>query len=229
MTPYYEDQKSGITVYCGRCEDIIPKLGIKFDLVLTDPPFAQETHSGARTGSPDNVLVDFESITQEQLIEYMDLTRSVCDRWQVAFIDWRHMLALEQQTKIDLELVRFGVWVKEGAIPQYSGDRPATGWEAIAFLHPNGKKVWNGGGRQGVFTCRIERQERMHPTQKPISLVSELVQLFSNDGDIILDPFAGSGTTARAAKNLRRKCVCIEQNEEHCKGIVARLRQEVLL
>ncbi len=227
MKPYYEDTRAGIVIYCGDCREILPTLP-KMDLVLTDPPFAQETHMGARTGGGDCVLVDFASITAQELIDYLLLIRAKCEKWHVFFADWRHMLPLEQQRDIDLELVRFGVWVKPNGMPQYSGDRPATGWEAIAFMHPHGQKIWNGGGRTSVFSCNFEQKDRQHPTQKPMHLVGQLIGLFSNYGDLILDPFMGSGTTLRAAKDLGRRAIGIEIEEKYCQIAAKRLEQECL-
>lgn len=225
MTPYYEE--NGIAVYHGNCRDVMPLLP-KVDLVLTDPPFAEATHRGARTGAADQMLIDFESITAEELREYLRLTRTLCDKWQIAFIDWRHMLTLEERQIGDLELIRFGVWTKPNGMPQYSGDRPATGWEAIAFLHPAGAKRWNGGGRTSVFECNFEQKDRCHPTQKPIGLVKQLLALFSDESQTVLDPFMGSGTTLRAAKDLGRRAIGIEIEERYCEIAANRLRQEVL-
>lgn len=227
IKPYYS--QDGITIYHGDCREILPHLP-KVDLVLTDPPFSQETHSGARTGGMESIrdLVDFGSITPEQLLEYVSLTRKLCDKWQVLFCDWRHMLPLEQQNGLDLELIRFGIWAKPAAMPQMSGDRPATGWEAIAFLHPKGKKIWNGHGRSSVFACNPERLNRVHPTQKPTRLIGELTTLFSNEGETILDPFMGSGVTLFAARNNNRKAIGIEIEEKYVEIAIKRLSQGVL-
>ena len=65
-------------------------------------------------------------------------------------------------------------------------------------------------------------------TQKPLKLIKELAELFSNHGSTILDPFMGSGTTLRAAKDLGRKCIGIEISREYCDIAVNRLRQEVI-
>ena len=73
----------------------------------------------------------------------------------------------------------------------------------------------------------IER-DRQHPTQKPLSLISQLCLISSRQGDTILDPFMGSGTTLRAAKNLNRKAVGIEINERYCEIAASRMSQEVL-
>jgi site-specific DNA-methyltransferase (adenine-specific) len=57
--------------------------------------------------------------------------------------EWRHASKFEEA---GLPLVRLGVWIKPNGAPQFTGDRPGTGWEAVAILHRSGKKKWNGGG-----------------------------------------------------------------------------------
>ncbi len=66
----------------------------------------------------------------------------------------------------------------------------------------------------------------LHPTEKPVQLISTILQ--ANVGGTILDPFAGSGTTGRAAKDLGRKCVLIEREEKYCEIAARRMAQEVL-
>ena len=68
-----------------------------------------------------------------------------------------------------------------------------------------------------------------HPTPKPLPLMRQLVMLFTNKGDLVLDPFGGSGTTARACKDLGRRCLMIEADPAHCATAARRLAQEVLL
>ena len=77
-----------------------------------------------------------------------------------------------------------------------------------------------------IWSIPIERK-RMHPTQKPLTLIHQIVDVSTNQGDTILDPFAGSCTTGRAAKDLGRKCVCIEREERYCEIGAERMRQEV--
>jgi site-specific DNA-methyltransferase (adenine-specific) len=123
--------------------------------------------------------------------------------------------------------VRFGVWIKTNGAPQFTGDRPAPGWEGIAFLHREGGRMeWNGGGRSSVFIT--PKVNTAHPTGKPEQLIREFVRLFSQPDDLVLDPFMGSGTTLRAAKDLGRRAIGIEIEERYCAIAVERLRQQVL-
>jgi site-specific DNA-methyltransferase (adenine-specific) len=69
---------------------------------------------------------------------------------------------------------------------------------------------------------------RQHPNEKPLSLMGNLVQLCSNPGDLVLDPFCGSGTTLVAAKAAGRRAVGVEIEEQYCQIAAERCSQEVL-
>jgi len=73
-----------------------------------------------------------------------------------------------------------------------------------------------------------EHDKRLHPTQKPHGIISSILRDFSKEGDLILDPFLGSGTTAYSAKKLGRKCIGIEISEKYCEIAKNRLRQSVM-
>lgn len=248
-TPYYEDAST--TVFHGRFEDILPTLK-SVDVVICDPPYSEHTHKnirsakmlandrGGRYGSDTrrNVELGFEHLTDDDreflAWQFARLTK----RWVLVFSDvesdhlWRDSL-----TNHGLDYVRTGAWVKTGSTPQFSGDRPATGFEAITIAHPKGKKRWNGGGRHAVWKVepvwdvpivlnRSGNDPRWHTTQKPLALMSALVEQFSDPGEIILDATAGSGTTGVAVQQLGRKSILIEKDEEHCASIVTRLQQQ---
>jgi site-specific DNA-methyltransferase (adenine-specific) len=223
MKPFYDDGK-GIVIYHGNCLDVLSQLEA-VDHVITDPPYAAETHEGARTDGPlgegTSVLIDFAPLTEEDVQEWLTLAEPIVGRWVVSFMDWRHVALLERCCPSGLRFVRFGIWYKPNGAPQFTGDRPATGWEAIAFLHKEGRMKWNGGGRHGVFIEPKVNSE--HPTGKPIRLVKQFVELFTDLGDTILDPFMGSGTTLVAAKGLGRKAIGIELDENYCRIAVERL------
>jgi site-specific DNA-methyltransferase (adenine-specific) len=225
MTPYY--QHAGITIYHGDCREVLPHVE-GADFVLTDPPYADKTHLGARTGTHNGaeVLIDFPSITADEL---RGIFSQVCLKgWLVATMDWRHILPLEEDPPSGMRFVRFGIWDKPTYTPQFTGDRPATGWEAIGIFHSvGGTMKWNGGGTRAVWTFNKE-QDNEHPTEKPQALFSRLIGLFSQESDLVLDPFMGSGTTLRAAKDLGRRAIGIEIEEKYCEIAAKRLSQEVL-
>jgi site-specific DNA-methyltransferase (adenine-specific) len=116
------------------------------------------------------------------------------------------------------------LWVKPDGKPQYRGDRPGTGYESIVACHAPGRSTWNGGGSHGVFTVPRGGEPRTgHQTQKPLVLMEMLVRLFSNGGELILDPFAGSGTTGVAALRLGRRFLGWEKDSTYANAARRRL------
>lgn len=131
--------------------------------------------------------------------------------------------------------IRGQVWRKPNGQPQMTGDRPGMGFECIATAYcAPGRVAWNGGGAHGWYEpeadalyvhavdANFSRDDRVHETQKPLSLMKELIEKFTAPGDLVLDCCAGSGTTGVAALALGRRCIMIEMNPEHV--ATARLR-----
>ncbi len=203
------------TLYLGDCRDVLPTLGA-VDAVVTDPPYGEETRKNARTHKNKNFndaasasFIPF-STTTDVVRDVFTLLARIVQRWAVATVEFRHAADLERMPPAGMKFVRMGVWVKTNGAPQFTGDRRAQGWEAVAILHKDGKKMrWNGGGSRAVWESCVERNNG-HPTPKPLSLIAEWVRLFSEPGEAVLDPFMGSGTTGVAALNLGRKFIGIE-------------------
>lgn len=151
------------------------------------------------------------------------------NRWLIVFSDiesthkWKD--ALE---RYGFRYVRTGIWVKPDAMPQMTGDRPGTGCEPCTICHATGPMRWNGGGSLAIwthYTAKGDGRPEGHPCPKPLPLMTELVTLFTDEGETILDPFAGSGTTLVAAKLNGRKAIGIEISEQYCEVAAKRLRQ----
>lgn len=244
MNPYYQDEL--VTLYHGRAEDVLPSLA-GWDHFIADPPYSERVHGAARSrvmrandrggryGADlrRNVDLGFDHLTPE-LRSFLAEQAARTARWVLVFSDTEgaHLWAEALEDK-GLDYVRGGAWIKRGSTPQFSGDRPATGFEAITIAHPKGRKRWNGGGSHAVWDvpivlnrARADKSERVHPTQKPLRLMEQLVEQFTDPGEIILDPTAGSGTTGLAAKRLSRRAVLVEQNERHCEAAATRLETE---
>ena len=256
MTPYY-GPVDGITIYCGDCLDVLPTLSV-VEHVITDPPYSAMVHKQPRAGTrrlrggepstlnaPSNLRREsefgFDCITDEMRACVSHWMSVLARRWVLVFSDvescsdWRHELdtARGYDGGAALEYVRTGAWIKVNGTPQFTGDRPGVGFEAITICHASGRKRWNGGGLPAVWSCPIVlnrggKNPRLHPTQKPESLMAALVSAFTDPGETILDPFMGSGTTLVAAKRLGRKAIGIEREEKHCATAVERLRQRAL-
>lgn len=225
-------------VICGDCLEVMKGIPDKsIDLVLTDPPYESEAHTLQRRVKRGGGVMEIESLPFSSMDEQLrngvakEIER-ISKRWILTFCQieasqvWRK--AYEES---GLVYKRTCIWVKPDGMPQYSGDRPGMGYETIVAMHTKVKSVWNGGGQHGVWILNKNDnggKKSPHPTTKPRSLISKLVNLFSNEGDVVFDPFLGSGTTAVACKLLGRKYIGIEISPKYCEIANKRLAQEVL-
>ena len=229
MQPYYNE--SGITLYNCDYRTVLPELP-KVAAIITDPPFSQYTHANARANRSNDVIdlnpITFASVDYSAIESLLTTLGPLCARWFVATMDWRHIAKLEQAPPSPWAFVRFGVWLKTNPMPQITGDRPANGWDGIVYLHNSDtRKRWNGGGAHGNYVSSIVTSGD-HPTGKPLEMLLSFVERFTDPGDLILDPYAGSGTTLVAAKLLGRRAIGVELEERYCDITVQRLRQEIL-
>lgn len=226
MSLYYQDDQ--VTLYHGDCFEVFPTLpGRSVDAVITDPPYAERTHTKARTPEGRNGVA-FSHITAAALSSALNSMGRISRGWVIATLDYRHAVQFDTEPPPGLKCQRLGVWVKTNPTPQLTGDRPAQGWESIAYFHRADKRSqWNGGGSHGNYTMRIADPEG-HPTAKPLPLIQDLVRKFTNPGELVFDPFAGSGTTLRAAVNEGRRAIGVEIDERYCEIIAKRLDQMCL-
>ena len=222
----------GWRVIHGDCLDVLPTLG-QCDHVITDPPYEAEAHTKGRRVKGRRVLkktdrcgsrtlkvavLPFDPIGSDTRDAVSSLVAKATIRWAIVFCQCE---AAQAWAKALAPMVykRTGIWVKPDGQPQISGDRPGMGYESIVFCHRAGRSRWNGGGRHGVFTHLSSRYEfkgrQLHPTTKPLPLMLELVSLFTYPGELVVDPFCGSGTTGVACMRLGRRFIGIEKDAEY--------------
>lgn len=212
----------------GLCEPILADMEDgSVDHVITDPPYGEVTHKGARGGGMDQTkLVNFDCLSDDGFLSMSRQCVRVARRWVVMTCEWRHAVVVERE--MPDEFVRLGVWIKPDGAPQFTGDRPGTGWEAIMILHRLGKKRWNGEGKHAVYRIlkhTIGSGVDHHPCQKPIELLRKWVRDFTDPGEHVLDPFAGSGTTGEACLSEGRNVTLIEKDPRWCEFIRRRLNK----
>lgn len=241
MSLYYEDEN--VTLYHGDAFEVLDSLGdMSMDCVITDPPFDARTHSMARSnrggygtsGKGNRVLsgssiTRFDAFDHEKQLELFAGLGRITRGWVISNVatDTGFRFEVEKAPR-GLKVMRVGVWMKTNPMPIISADRPAMGWEPIIYMHREDLKPrWNGGGRALNFHLPTS-QGSGHATQKPLPMVESFVRMFSNHGDTIFDPFAGTGTTLRAALNEGRKAIGVELEERYCEMIAKRLSQGVL-
>ena len=213
------------TVFNGRWEDIAHL--VMCDHTITDPPYSEQVHKGAMfKGGKTQGIDQFDHLED---ISFLTDVLSVTKRWTLCFtpLEWFG----EYQKMAGDCYIRSGIWRKPNGMPQMSGDRPsAGGCEGIAIMHRSlaggrkGRTIWNGGGKHAVWRHNVCRgPDRFHPTQKPLGLLVQLIQDFTEPGDIIFDPFGGSFTTGVACVMYGRNFVGCEIKEEYFDKGAARL------
>lgn len=225
MTPYYQDR--AVTLYHGDCREILPQLRcpnttycleacdgrceIERALVLTDPPYGiayDTSHTKYHNGvSRPAIVGDSEPFGPAHLLDYRRL-----------FIWGGNCFSSRLP-----DSTAWAVWVKtvrqDAEIRQSDCEMAWTNClgRSRVFTH-----LWIGAYRDSESGERSQ-----HPTQKPLALMTWCIGIVE-DAPIILDPYAGSGTTLRAAKDLGRRAIGIEIEERYCEIAAKRLAQEVL-
>jgi DNA modification methylase len=209
MKPYYE--QDGIVIFHGDCRDVLPTIApSSVDLVLTDPPYGMDYKpmrgaDGSKRWA-DGVKGDNKPFDPHMLLLYP-------------------------------RLILFGAnW--------YAESLPSSGGWFVWDKTPNGAKdgfhashcelAWtNLGGSIHKFSLQWGGEARngepfLHPTQKPVALMRWLILKWTKPGDLILDPYMGSGPVARACFEHGRRYIGIELEEKYCEIAVERLQQAVL-
>lgn len=236
MSIRVEQLSDHVTLHLGNCLEVLPALGA-VDHIIGDPPYEDELHQGASEqriirsdGRTMHGDLGFAGVNADRDAIAAAVVKA-SSGWAVLFClaegvrAWRDVLQ-PAGAKWDTTLF----WVKPDASPRFNGQGAARGAEcAVTAWCGAGYRSWNGGGRRGVFThCVNTDRQGEHPTEKPVSLMVELVTLYSNPGQTICDPFMGSGSTGVAAVKSGRRFVGIEMNERwfdlSCRRIEAALK-----
>lgn len=213
MSLYYQDDS--ITLYHGDCLTE-HRQWLEADVLVTDPPYGVSYTSGWVEGRKRNTT----GIANDRNPAIRDAALGAWgNRPYIAFGSWR----VPKPANVRQMLI----WDK--------GDDPGTGdltmpWgSSFEEIYVSGKgKVWQGG--RTVAVLRIGKplgdDRPNHPTPKPVPLMERLIE--KCPPGVIADPFAGSGATLLAVKNLGRKAIGVELEERYCEIIAKRCAQEVL-
>lgn len=211
MKPYYDH--AGATIYHGDCRDVLPGLGL-FDLVLTDPPYGlgerwqggggEHTKSSWRYAPEEAKAWDGETLPG--IVEQLPAMASQAIIWGGNYY------ALPPSRC-------WFIWDKK------QNDQWTTSQAEMAWTNVDRPlRIF----RMSQVEAHTEMVRKEHPTQKPASLFKWCIRMTKAEPRTILDPFMGSGTTLRVAKDLGCLAVGIDKSERYCEIAANRLRQEVL-
>lgn len=212
-TPYFQDDS--VTIYHADCRDILPLLP-KVDLVLTDPPY------GIAYSSKDMSYPGAQFMESIRGDETQDMVT-----WLLSLVDDSQTFVIWGANNFPRLLPFAGVWLCWDKRVIDEADA-VFGWPfELAWVNKrHGKAHLYRIQHGGAINADGNNTPRYHPTQKPVHLFKRIIQDFN--GQTILDPFMGSGTTLRAAKDLGHKAIGIEIEEKYCEIAAKRMSQSVM-
>lgn len=223
IKPYYDSE--GVTLFLGDCREILPTLQ-KCDLLLTDPPYKQSTGGGGliakrQTYAAIRPLSDFDP-------EWFLSTLATIGKAAHGYIFCSKDL-LPAYTAF-LGKSGWGwdmlAYTKANPIPA-KNNKYLSDIEYLIFYREAGKCYFNNNAPFSFYS-KVKRtictpSEFGHPTEKDVDIIGQLIQVSTREGDLVLDPFVGSGTTLVAAKAAGRRAIGIEIEERYCEIAARRL------
>ena len=217
MTPYYRDDH--VTLYHGDCLQI--DAWLTADVLVTDPPYGIAWPAGRLSSNPQlRRDADTQSIAGDESTAVRDEALTLWgDRPAVIFASWRQAPAQQAAHRV--------IWHKRGRYPGVSPHPFYAVDEEVYFVGAG----WVGPPMATVIPTDEQRSAQPgivgHPTPKPVGLMEQLID--KCPPGVIADPFAGSGSTLVAARNLGRQAIGVELEERYCETAARRLAQGVLL
>lgn len=244
MTPYYDDGQ--IQVWHGDCREVVPTLTVEVSVVVADPPYGETTLPWDRW--PDGWVAAFDDVAVPQLWCFGSMRMLLGHRDE--FTGWRFAqdVVWEKPNGSGFATDRFkrvhecvthwyrGAWSDlhrdVPRVPRPHDLDKSSRENIITRSHTGtiGTNVYVDDGmrlQRSVIRAKQPRVGR-HPTEKPQAVLRPLVQFSCPPDGLVLDPFAGSGSTLIAARDLARRAIGVEADERYCELIATRLDQGVL-
>lgn len=184
---------------------------------------------GSIYGKKYAVVTDYgtwdSEFTMEQLFLYIQHYYRVLKNGgtMIMFFDlWKITPLKEMMEEVGFKQIRFIEWIKTNPQPLNSSTNYLTNCREIALVGiKKSKPTFNSKYDKAIYEFPLQGgKNRFHPTQKSLHLFEELIKKHSNEGDVVLDTFLGSGTTAIAAKNMNRKYLGCEISTEYYEKII---------
>ena len=210
-------------IICADCLDILKQLPDKcVDLVLTDPPYGMLFQSNHRQEKYDKIENDDNLDWIDEWCEQINRVKKD-DSHIYIFCSWHNVDVFKHTVEKFFPVKNILIWQKNNTGMGDLFNDYAPEYEMILYCNPNNKKL--NGGRDSNILRYKRTQNELHPTQKPVDLFAYLIQKSTNENGLALDCFSGSGTTAVACHNLKRRFICIERNKEYYRASCERLEQ----
>lgn len=217
----------------GNCLEELNKLeSSSIDLIVTDPPYGIDIDESQVFDRMNETYVGFDD---SEFATFDLLDKAFKEMFRVLKAD-SHMIVffgIDKYTAIRTLLEKHGFKVHPFPLiwDKGSGSYPSQSTTFVHSYEPffhciKGSRKLNGTPRDVFPVKRVPSNKKVHPTQKPTELLRDLIELCSLPGDVVLDPFSGSGSTLVAAKETGRGYLGIEVNPLYCEAARASLTKE---
>jgi len=241
MQPYYADK--GITIYHGDCLAVMPELDAgAFDAVICDPPYGTTACAWDSPIPFAPMWSCLKRLARARAAVVLFGSQPFTSALVMSNPDWyKYPWVWNKNNSAGFATAEYRPFIitedisifGNGAINYYPqmelrGTPRRKGWGGSASdaygIKPTLGEINNEYYPKNLIEISKRNQrEDLHPTQKPLALMEYLIRTYTNEGDLILDFTCGSGTTLRAAKNLKRRAVGIEQDRHYCDVTIKRL------
>ena len=204
-----------IKLYNGDCLDVMEELferGILVDSIITDPPYGMSFQSGRRREKHNKIENDDNLHWLDDFVE-KSYKLAKYNTAHYVFCSYHNIDVFKAAFEKFFKVKNILVWEKNNtSMGDLKGDF-APKVEFILFLH-KGRRLINGRRDPNIF--RFDRTgNKNHPTEKPVDLMEYLISKFTDTGELVIDPFMGSGTTGVACVNMDRRFIGIELDENY--------------
>ena len=239
MKPYYETDLGKL--YHGDCLEIMPELE-PVDLVLTDPPY-NISQKNKRTKIRDKIISNYEAWGEWDNFDNKEFDDFMFNFLAITWgllVDGGILYCFTARGKngfyCDYACNRIGfkyqntiAIIKDNPLPHFTKTNYRSAFELAFYVSKEKPKIFNFISQQEMINkihYVIGQKHTTHPTEKPIKAFQLFIQVSSNKGGLILDPFFGSGTTAIVSERLDRRWIGIEKSEEYCEIAAKRIENE---
>ena len=247
MTPYYDD--GTVTIWNADCRDVLPLLEPEsVDLVVTSPPYNLGANTwdmgGGGRRKRESGIGYIGHVDAMPEAEYRAWQQDILRECFNVVAAGGSCFYNHKPRTLRGRLISPLAWLDGRVIgwtvrQEIVWDRGSTMNHEPTLFWPEDERVYwltkgcpkrppRPIGISTVWRLAPEQSSNPHPAPFPVSLASRCISAITQPGDLILDPFGGSGTTARAALDLGRRCILIEREEKYCEIAVSRLSQQVL-
>jgi site-specific DNA-methyltransferase (adenine-specific) len=211
------------------------------NLIFADPPYnlSGENNLTVKSGKVAkcdkgswDMIGNIHEFNEKWIVECLRVLRDDGTIWISGTLHNHPSIGVTLK-KLGMWIINDVIWYKHNAPPLFSCNRlvPSTELIWIAskdkkyyFDYETAKKINGGKQMRNLWRINAQRHKTKHPTEKPEELLERIIKIGSKEGDLILDPFMGSGTTGVVAKRLNRNFIGIELNKEYFE--IARKRIE---